>query len=53
MVTTRCVHQPLIDFNTLASTYEVSDLQVQSAQPNGDAKQVYYSLRDRSVVLYC
>ena len=48
MVTTRCVHQPLIDSNTLAPTYEVSDLQVQEAQPNGYAKQVYYSLRDRT-----
>ena len=34
--------------NTLAPTYEVSDLQVQEAQPNGYAKQVYYSLRDRT-----
>ena len=48
MVTTRCVHQPLMDFNTLAPTYKVSALQVQRGQPNGYAKQVYYLLRDRT-----
>ena len=33
-------------FNTLAPTYQVIALQVQEAQPNGYAKQVYYLLRD-------